>query len=150
MRNLIFSLLALILLPAYMSGQVIKGKVLDSQGMAIPGTMVVATESRTSTDTDFDGNFEIKAKVGEPLKISMVGFEALVINATSTPMSIVLKESQDTALKEVVVIGYGTQKKSDITGAITVVSQKDLENRPNASAVSSLQGKVSGVSIVNS
>lgn len=150
MRNLIFSLLALILLPAYMSGQVIKGKVLDSQGMAIPGTMVVATESRTSTDTDFDGNFEIKAKVGEPLKISMVGFEALVINATSTPMSIILKESQDTALKEVVVIGYGTQKKSDITGAITVVSQKDLENRPNASAVSSLQGKVAGVSIVNS
>jgi homoaconitase/3-isopropylmalate dehydratase large subunit len=67
MRNFIFSFLALILLPAYMSGQVIKGQVLDSKGMAIPSAIIVATDSKTSTDTDFDGNFNINAKVGEVL-----------------------------------------------------------------------------------
>ncbi len=61
MRNIIFSFLALILLPAYMSGQVIKGKVLDKDGIGIPGAMIVAVDSKTSTDTDFDGNFNINA-----------------------------------------------------------------------------------------
>ncbi|MBF7091443.1 SusC/RagA family TonB-linked outer membrane protein [Flavobacterium sp. ALJ2] len=150
MRNLIFSLLALILLPAYMSGQVIKGKVLDSQGMAIPGTMVVATESRTSTDTDFDGNFEIKAKVGEILKISMVGFEATTTTATSTPMSIVLKESQDTALKEVVVIGYGTRKKIDNTTAITSLRAEDVSKTKVLNASQAIQGKAAGVQVTSS
>ncbi|WP_409416893.1 SusC/RagA family TonB-linked outer membrane protein [Flavobacterium sp. PS2] len=150
MRNLIFSLLALILLPAYMSGQVIKGKVLDSQGMAIPGTMVVATESRTSTDTDFDGNFEIKAKVGETLKISMVGFEASTIKATSTPMSIVLKESQDTALKEVVVIGYGTRKKIDNTSAITSIKAEEITKTKVLNASQAIQGKAAGVQVISS
>lgn len=150
MRNLIFSLLALILLPAYMSGQVIKGKVLDSQGMAIPGTMVVATESRTSTDTDFDGNFEIKAKVGEPLKISMVGFEATTIAATSAPMSIVLKESQDTALKEVVVIGYGTRKKIDNTSAITSIKAEEITKTKVLNASQAIQGKAAGVQVISS
>src|SRR3970282_847183 len=116
MRNFIFSFLALILLPAYMSGQVIKGKVLDKNGIGIPGAMIFATDSKTSADTDFDGNFNINAKEGEMLKISMVGFDALSVSATSSPMSIIMKESKDTELKEVVVIGYGTRKKSDNTG----------------------------------
>ncbi|KFF17135.1 SusC/RagA family TonB-linked outer membrane protein [Flavobacterium hydatis] len=150
MRNLIFSLLALILLPAYMSGQVIKGKVLDSQGMAIPGTMVVATESRTSTDTDFDGNFEIKAKVGETLKISMVGFEASTIKATSTPMSIVLKESEDTALKEVVVIGYGTRKKIDNTSAVNSIKPEEITRMKVMNASQAIQGKAAGVQVSSS
>lgn len=149
MRNFIFSFLALILLPAYMSGQVIKGKVLDKNGIGIPGAILVATDSKVSADTDFDGNFNIRAEIGEILKISMVGFDALSVKVTTGSMTITLKESKDTELKEVVVIGYGTQKKSDITGSIAVVSQKDLLNRPNASAVSSLQGKVAGVSITN-
>ena len=74
MRNFIFGFLALILLPAYMSGQVIKGKVLDQSRIGIPGASVIAADSRTSADTDFDGNFNINAKVGEILKISMVNF----------------------------------------------------------------------------
>jgi TonB-linked SusC/RagA family outer membrane protein len=150
MRNLIFSLLALILLPAYMSGQVIKGKVLDSQGMAIPGAMVVATESRTSTDTDFDGNFELKGKVGEPLKISMVGFEAVTINSTSTPMSIVLKESEDTALKEVVVIGYGTRKKIDNTSAVNSIKSEEITKMKVMNASQAIQGKAAGVQVSTS
>ena len=114
MKNFIFSFLALLLLPAYMSGQAIKGKVVDSSGMGIPGAVISAPNSRTSADADFDGNFTINAKVGEIIKISMLGFDAVSVPATAEPMSITLKEAGDTALKEVVVIGYGTRKKIDI------------------------------------
>lgn len=150
MRNFIFIFLALILLPAYMSGQVIKGKVSDKNGVGIPGAIIVAADSKTNTDTDFDGNFNIKAKEGEILKISMVGFDAISIKATSVVMAITMNESKDTELKEVVVIGYGTAKKRDLTGSIVKVEGKIIADKPNTNPVASLQGRVSGLSIVNS
>ena len=150
MRNFIFSFLALLLLPAYMSGQAIKGKVVDSKGVGIPGAIVVAADSRTSADTDFDGNFTINAKSGEALKISMLGFDAVTINASSSLMNIVLKESNDTQLKDVVVIGYGTAKKRDLTGSIVKVEGKQVADKPNSNPISSIQGKVAGLSVVNS
>lgn len=150
MRNFIFSFLALILLPAYMSGQVIKGKVSDKNGIGIPGAIVVAADSRTSTDTDFDGNFSINAKMGEALKISMVGFEAISVNATDGTMAVTMQESKDMELKEVVVIGYGTAKKRDLTGSIIKVEGKIVADKPNTNPVASLQGRVTGLSVVNS
>jgi TonB-linked SusC/RagA family outer membrane protein len=148
MRNFIFSFLALILLPAYMSGQVIKGKISDQSGIGIPGAFVVA--GNASADTDFDGNFSITAKEGDILKISLVGFEALSVPATLTPMIITMQESKDTALKEVVVIGYGTAKKRDLTGSIVKVDSKQIADKPNPNPIVSVQGKVAGLSIVNS
>lgn len=150
MKKFIFSFLALILLPAYMSGQVIKGKVFDQNGIGIPGAFIVASDSKTTADTDFDGNFNINAKVGEMLKISMVGFDALSVKATSEPMTINLKESKDTELKEVVVIGYGTAKKRDLAGSIVKVDSKQIADKPNPNPIVSVQGKVAGLSIVNS
>lgn len=150
MRNFIFSFLALILLPAYMSGQVIKGKVSDKNGIGIPGAIVVAADSRTSTDTDFDGNFSINAKVGEALKISMVGFDAISVNATAGTMAVTMQESKDMELKEVVVIGYGTARKRDLTGSIIKVEGKIVADKPNTNPVASLQGRVTGLSVVNS
>lgn len=150
MRNIIFSFLALILLPAYMSGQVIKGKVLDKDGIGIPGAMIVAADSKTSTDTDFDGNFNINAKVGEVLKISMVGFDALSIAATAAPMSIILQESKDTELKEVVIIGYGTRKKIDNTTAITSLRAEEISKTKVLNASQAIQGKAAGVQVISS
>ena len=150
MRNFIFSFLALILLPAYMSGQVIKGKVLDKNGVGIPGAIVVAVDSKTNADTDFDGNFEINANVGEMLKVTMLGFEATSASVTGSPMTIVMQESEDTALKEVVVIGYGTAKKRDLAGSIVRIEGKTVADKPNSNPVASLQGKVAGLSVVNS
>ncbi len=150
MRNFIFIFLALILLPVYMSGQVIKGKVSDKNGIGIPGAIVVAVDSKTTADTDFDGNFNIRAKVGEVLKISMVGFDAISVKATSETMAVTMNESKDTELKEVVVIGYGTAKKRDLTGSIVRVEGKIIADKPNTNPVASLQGRVSGLSIVNS
>ncbi|TRX24823.1 TonB-dependent receptor [Flavobacterium franklandianum] len=150
MRNFVFIFLALILLPAYMSGQVIKGKVSDKNDVGIPGAIVIAVDSKTNTDTDFDGNFNINAKVGEVLKVSMVGFDAISVKVTSETMAITMNESKDTELKEVVVIGYGTAKKRDLTGSIVKVEGKMIADKPNTNPVASLQGRVSGLSIVNS
>lgn len=150
MRNFIFSFLALILLPAYMSGQVIKGKVLDKDGIGIPGAMIVAADSKTSADTDFDGNFNINAKAGEVLKISMVGFDAISVNATAGVMNITLKESKDTELKEVVVIGYGTRKKIDNTTAITSLKAEEISKTKVLNASQAIQGKAAGVQVISS
>ncbi|MFV5689707.1 SusC/RagA family TonB-linked outer membrane protein [Flavobacterium sp. ZT3R25] len=150
MRNFIFSFLALILLPAYMSGQVITGKVLDKSGIGIPGAMIFAVDSKTSADTDFDGNFNINAKVGEVLKISMVGFDAISVNASSGVMNITLKESKDTELKEVVVIGYGTRKKIDNTTAITSLKAEEISKTKVLNASQAIQGKAAGVQVISS
>ncbi|NDP28188.1 MAG: TonB-dependent receptor [Flavobacterium sp.] len=150
MRNFIFSFLVLILLPTFLSGQIIKGKVSDKNGVGIPGATVVAVDSRTNADTDFDGNFNIRAKVGEVIKISMVGFDPISANATAETMAVKMQESKDTELKEVVVIGYGTAKKRDLAGSIIRVEGKIIADKPNTNPVASLQGRVSGLSIVNS
>ncbi|MFT5714091.1 MAG: TonB-linked SusC/RagA family outer membrane protein [Flavobacterium sp.] len=150
MRNFIFSFLALILLPAYMSGQVIKGKVLDKNGIGIPGAIVVAVDSRTNADTDFDGNFDINAKVGEILKVTMLGFEETTAKATSASMTIVMQESEDTALKEVVIIGYGSRKKIDNTSSITSIQAEELTKTKVLNASQAIQGKAAGVQVISS
>ncbi|MFV5696213.1 SusC/RagA family TonB-linked outer membrane protein [Flavobacterium sp. LB3P122] len=150
MRNFIFSFLALILLPAYMSGQVIKGKVLDKSGIGIPGAMIFAVDSKTSADTDFDGNFNINAKLGEVLKISMLGFDAISIAVTANNMNITLKESKDTELKEVIVIGYGTRKKIDNTTAITSLKAEEISKTKVLNASQAIQGKAAGVQVISS
>ncbi|PXY47162.1 SusC/RagA family TonB-linked outer membrane protein [Flavobacterium hydrophilum] len=150
MKNFIFSFLALLLLPAYMSGQAIKGKVIDSNGMGVPGAIISASESKTSADADFDGNFTINAKAGEILKVSMLGFDAVNITATSGLMTITLKESSDTALKEVVVIGYGTRKRVDNTTAISSISSEEITRTKVLNASQAIQGKAAGVQVISS
>ncbi|MFA9191253.1 SusC/RagA family TonB-linked outer membrane protein [Flavobacterium sp. FZUC8N2.13] len=150
MRNFIFSFLALLLLPAYMSGQVIKGKVVDGSGLGIPGAIIIAQDSKTNVDTDFDGNFTINAKINETLKVSMLGFETVSIPASSGLMNIALKESEDTNLKEVVVIGYGTRKKVDNTTAISSISSEEISKTKVLNASQAIQGKAAGVQVISS
>ena len=150
MRNFIFCFLALILIPGYMSGQEIKGKVLDKNGVGIPGAIISAPTSRTSTDADFDGNFAMKAKVGETLKITMLGFDALTIAATVGDMVITMQESKDTKLKEVVIIGYGTRKKIDNTTAITSINAEEISKTKVLNASQAIQGKAAGVQVISS
>jgi TonB-linked SusC/RagA family outer membrane protein len=144
MRNFILSFIALILLPAYMSGQVIKGKVLDKNGIGIPGAIVVSPSS--NADTDFDGNFNVNAKVGETLKVTMLGFEAVSVTATAAPMRITLMDSQDTALREVVIIGYGSRKKIDNTS----LKAEEISKTKVLNASQAIQGKAAGVQVISS
>ncbi|PWB22039.1 SusC/RagA family TonB-linked outer membrane protein [Flavobacterium sp. HTF] len=152
MKNFIFSFLALLLLPAYMSGQVqaIKGKVVDSSGMGIPGAVIASSDARATADADFDGNFTINAKPGDILKISMLGFDPVSVPATAAPMTITLKEAGDTALKEVVVIGYGTRKKIDNTSAVSSIKSEEITKMKVINASQAIQGKAAGVQVATS
>ncbi len=133
-----------------MSGQEIKGKVSDKNGVGIPGAIISAAASKTSTDADFDGNFTIKAKEGETLKITMLGFDALSTVATAGVMSVKLQESKDSQLKEVVVIGYGTRKKIDNTTAITSINAEEISKTKVLNASQAIQGKAAGVQVISS
>ncbi|MEN2488416.1 SusC/RagA family TonB-linked outer membrane protein [Flavobacterium sp. B11] len=152
MKNFIFSFLALLLLPTYMMGQAqaIKGKVVDSNGMGIPGAIIASADARATADADFDGNFTINAKPGDILKISMLGFDSVSVPATAAPMTITLKEAGDTALKEVVVIGYGTRKKIDNTSAVSSIKSEEITKMKVMNASQAIQGKAAGVQVSTS
>lgn len=148
MKNFILGLF--LLLGGYvLHAQEITGKVVDENGLPIPDVYIVATQSNTNTVADLDGNFIIQANEGEPLTFSMLGYETLTLNASSN-MSVTMQPSADSVLDEVVLVGYGTQRKADVTGSIALVKEEDLENRPNSNPLSSIQGKVAGVYISNS
>ena len=152
MKNFIFSFLALLLLPSYMMGQAqaIKGKVVDSSGMGIPGAIIASSDARATADADFDGNFTINAKPGDILKVSMLGFNSVSVPATAAPMTITLKEAEDTALKEVVVIGYGTRKKIDNTSAVSSIKSEEITKMKVINASQAIQGKAAGVQVSTS
>ena len=126
----------------------IKGTVSDSGGNPLPGVSLVVKNTARGASSDFDGNFIISnVSQGETLVFSYLGFmtKEIVIN-DSNDLNVVLAE--DTlSLDEVVVVGYGTQKKSVVTGAISSVKAKDLEGLPVERVEQALQGRVSGVTI---
>uniref|UniRef100_UPI003593B196 SusC/RagA family TonB-linked outer membrane protein n=1 Tax=Pricia sp. TaxID=2268138 RepID=UPI003593B196 len=128
----------------------VTGTVSDSQG-PLPGASVVIKGTTTGTQTDFDGNYTLD---GVPenaiLEISYIGYAAKDVPVDGqTTINATLQEDAQ-ALEEVVVVGYGTQQKEDITGSISVVDSEELTKQPNSNPLSSIQGKVSGVTITNS
>jgi len=147
MRNSIFGCLVFLLLPFFGLAQAITGKVVDESGLPLPGVSIINTVSKATTVTDIDGGFSLQANSGEGITFSFIGYLDQTVPASAN-MSIKMAVSS-MALEEVVVVGYGSQRRADITGTIAVVDDEDLRDRPNANAVSSLQGKVSGVVITN-
>lgn len=140
-------LLAILSFPSWMAAQGISGKVLDDQQLPLPGVNVNVVGSTNATVTDLDGNFTVTATPGTQLKFTMLGFADMTMPAANG-MSVVLKTSS-TELQEVVVIGYGTARKRDLTGSIVKVDGKEVADKPNTNPVASLQGKVAGLSVVN-
>ncbi|PHR93940.1 MAG: SusC/RagA family TonB-linked outer membrane protein [Leeuwenhoekiella sp.] len=125
----------------------INGTVLDSNGMPLPGASILVEGTNRGTQSDFDGNFTIEASAEDILLISYVGFTTQKVNVgQQTNLRITLSEDA-AALDEVVVVGYGTQKKSVVTGAISSVKASELESLPNNRIEQSLQGRASGITI---
>lgn len=127
--------------------QTIRGTVKDESGYPVIGVAIQIQNTTTGTLTDIDGNFTIQAKPGDALVVSCIGYTTVTVTATAAPMTIVLSEDTE-MLEETVVVGYGVQKKSDLTGAISSVSAKDIANRTITSAGQALQGKTAGVQLV--
>ncbi len=124
-----------------------KGIVKDSYGDPIIGASVIVKGTTIGTVTDFDGNFELaNIPSGSILSISYVGYTTKDIAATVSQMNIILNESA-IGLDQVVVVGYGTQKKVNLTGSVANVDNELLENRPVTSVSSALQGLLAGVAI---
>lgn len=124
------------------------GTIADSSGEPLPGVSVVEKGNVTNgTMTDIDGKFSLKVAPNATLVLSYVGFEAMELKA-GTNMNVVMKE-QDNTLDDVVVVGYGVQKKVNLTGSISSVTSKDLVGRTNSNLLQSLQGTAPGVTIVS-
>ena len=128
----------------------IKGTVKDVSGDPIIGASVKVQGSKSGVITDFDGNFSIQADNNATLVISYIGYTTESIKvAGKNNLSVTLKEDAQT-LNDIVVIGYGVQKKSDLTGAVASVKAEDLKHRSTTDAAAALQGKAAGVQILNS
>ena len=124
----------------------ISGRVIDSKGEAIIGAFVVEQGSTSNgASTDLDGKFEIRVAPGTNLEVSCIGYTTKVVPA-SAGMTVVL-EDDALMLEETVVVGYGTMKKSDVTGAMVSVKAEDLVSRPTNNVFEALQGRAAGVDI---
>src|SRR5690606_8746277 len=119
----------------------------ESDGLGLPGVNVIVKGTSNGTTTDFDGNFSIAISDNAILVMSYIGFETQEITTQGkTQINVSLSESSS-ALSEVVVIGYGTSKKSDITGAISSVSAEEINAYPVLSAQQALQGRAAGLQV---
>ena len=124
-----------------------KGLVKDATGESVIGASVIVKGTTNGTITDFDGNFSLDGiKKGDVIVISYVGYQTQEIKWNGSPLNVILKEDSKT-LSEVVVVGYGTQKKANLSGSVAMVDSKELENRPIQNVSSGLQGLMPGVAI---
>lgn len=133
-----------------MSAQTVKGVVTDNTGEPIIGASVMEMGvSGNGGVTDIDGNFTVNLKgKSNKLKISYIGMKPQEINVAGKTNVTVKLEDESNSLNDVVVIGYGTVRKKDLTGSVASVSSKDIANVPVSSAAQAIQGKMAGVSVM--
>ena len=126
----------------------ISGTVRDANGETIVGASVLVQNTTIGTVTDLDGQYQLDVDAGKKIVISYVGYKSQTISVTDsrTVYNVTLEEDSE-VLDDVVVVGYGTQKRSDVTGAISSVSTKDIESFSTKSIAESLQGLAAGVSV---
>ena len=137
-------------LDASAQNRTISGKVVDAGGLPVIGAAVtVVGNSRIGAATDMDGAFTLSVPAGASISVESIGYKGQVIAVGDrTVFDIVLQDDTE-MLEETVVIGYGVQRKSDLTGAVASVKSEDLADRSTADAAAALQGKAAGVQIFN-
>ncbi|MGJ8660063.1 MAG: SusC/RagA family TonB-linked outer membrane protein [Cellulophaga fucicola] len=139
----------LVLLMSFSYGQekTITGNVTDQDGLPLPGVSVLVVGTTIGTESDFDGNYTIKASIGQILRYSYIGQKTTqrTVGASSV-INLQLEEDAE-ALEEVVVTAYGVQKKESLTGSITEIKSEEIAKVASGNAVTGLTGKVSGVQI---
>lgn len=154
-------LLALFLLPAksirasgsnntYFADTTISGRITSPSGEGLAGVSISVKGSATGTATNKNGDFTLTVADNATIVISSVGFESQELRVAGQPSFSIALTPVSAALEQVVVIGYGTANKRDLTGSIAKVSGKEIADKPNTNPLASLQGKVAGLSVVNS
>ncbi len=149
-RLLFLALMAVCSTTAMAQGKV-SGTVVDAAGEPVIGASVIVKGTSIGAVTDYDGKFTIMDAPGKGnLEVSYIGYKTITIPlGGKTTFDVVLQED-NALLDEVVVVGYGVQRKSDVTGALTRVGEEQLNSRPVANAIEALQGKAAGVDITTS
>lgn len=138
----------LISIPSVLAQTVnVRGKVVDETGQPVISAGIMEKGTSNGTITDMDGNYSISIKPGATLVFSYIGFETQEVANARGVTDVILREDRK-VLEEVVVVGYGVQKKSDLTGAISQVKSEDIEHRTITSAAQALQGKTAGVQVL--
>ena len=129
----------------------VKGVVTDANtNEPLIGASVLVKGSTVGTITGLDGDFTLDAKSGDVLQVSYTGFTSIEVNVVDASQSLAISLSQGVDIDEVIVTGYSTQKKKDLTGAVSVIKTKDLVAVPTGNFASALQGRAAGVTISNS
>ena len=124
----------------------VKGNVKDETGQGAIGAFVMLKDTDQGTQTDIDGNFQINAAKGDILVVSLIGYKTQEITVTGAVLNVALAVDSE-LLEEVVVIGYGTQKKQDVSGSVASVSSEKIKNVGVSSSAEALQGMAPGLSV---
>jgi TonB-linked SusC/RagA family outer membrane protein len=144
-------LMAVIHLGVYAQSSTVKGNVKDTQGSVMVGVAIRVQGTTTGTVTDIDGNFTLQNVPSDGvLEISFIGMHTQVINVDNRAFLSVVMEDDSELLEDVVVVGYGTMRKSDVTGAMARLGDKELKAMPVKNAIEGMQGKTAGVDITSS
>ncbi len=133
-------------LPMSAQNRIVRGTVVDQTGETVIGANVRVNGTTRGVITDINGEFEIAADANEKLTVSFIGYVDAVVTANKTTLKITLQEDSQ-ALDEVVVVGYGTQKKATLTGAVSAINNKEIAITKNENVVNMLSGKIPGVRI---
>lgn len=152
MKKNLFFFLSLFMLSvyqvAYGQQRMVSGTVYDSSNESLPGVTVVVKGTMTGTVTDLDGNFQLNVPTeATTLLFSFVGYTTQEVSIVGKDKVEVTMQTSTQDIDEVVVVGYGTMRKSDLTGSVARVSGDDLQKVASPDAIQALQGKVSGVDI---
>ena len=149
LRTAILLLACFFSIATYAQKAAVSGTVTDSSNAeALIGVTVMEKGTQNGVSTDFDGNFTINVAPNATLEFSYVGYNAKEVKVSGKTKLNVTLEQTATALDELVVIGYGVQRKSDVTGSITSLGAEDINDVPVSSPLQALQGKASGVNII--
>ncbi len=141
-------LVPLLLMALVVHGQTqVTGTVKDATGSALPGVNVIIKGTTSGTTTDADGRFSMMANSSDVLLVSFIGYKSQEIAVGNLTMINITMEEDIASLEEVVVVGYGTQRKSDLTGALSSVTGESLRGTVTASIDQALQGRAAGVQV---
>ena len=146
----LISILTILLLSigAYAQPKLVKGKVVDDKGLAVIGASVVESGTKNGVVTDFDGNYSISVREGVTVTVSSIGYKTENITIGKADIYDVILAEDSQLLDEIVVVGYGTMKKSDLSGASVSMKEEDLKGTIVSSLDQTLQGRAAGVQAV--
>ncbi len=150
-RILLFTYLIFLSVISFAQTREVKGKVMDEDGASLPGVSVLQSGSKKGTQTDKDGNFSlVMTGSRNELVVTYVGFKPAIVNAAGQDNLSVVLQREIASTEEVVVVGYQTVRRKDLTGSVSSIGAKDLKDIPLSSTAEALQGRLAGVQAIAS